>query len=57
VLGRIPQNCLYDTGLNILKLWPLPNASGTSYNYEATAPIGKRLQRRHPARAALGIGP
>ena len=26
VLGRIPQNRLYPLGLNILNLWPLPNA-------------------------------
>lgn len=46
-VGRIPQNRLYDTGhLNILKLWPTPNALGTSYNYEATAPEDKRLTQQ-----------
>jgi hypothetical protein len=41
VLGRIPANRLYQTGLNILKLWPLPNtpsASGQGYNFELTRP-------------------
>jgi hypothetical protein len=41
VLGRIPANQLYQPGLNILKLWPLPNtasAPGQAYNYELTRP-------------------
>ena len=40
VLGRIPTDRLYDTGLNILKLYPLPNLNipGVSYNYEARRP-------------------
>jgi hypothetical protein len=41
VLGRIPADRLYDTGLNILKLWPLPNtetAPGQAYNYQITRP-------------------
>lgn len=46
VVGRIPQNRLYQTGLNILNLWPLPNASGTNYNYEAVAPEDKRVQQQ-----------
>jgi hypothetical protein len=46
VVGRIPQDRLYSTGLNILNLWPLPNASGTNYNYEAVAPQDKRLQQQ-----------
>ncbi|HTL01748.1 MAG TPA: carboxypeptidase-like regulatory domain-containing protein [Vicinamibacterales bacterium] len=43
VVGRIPANRLYPIGLNILKLWPLPNASGLGYNYEAVPPIDKRM--------------
>ena len=27
VVGRIPQNRLYQPGLNILKMWPLPTSS------------------------------
>jgi hypothetical protein len=46
VVGRIPQNRLYETGLNILKLWPEPNASGINYNYEATQPVDKRLTQQ-----------
>src|SRR5205823_6453041 len=40
VVGRIPANRLYQPGVNILKLWPLPNAGGPGfgYNYETTAP-------------------
>jgi hypothetical protein len=39
VLGRIPASQLYSTGLNILKMWPLPNLpAGQPYNYEITRP-------------------
>src|SRR5260370_35873333 len=40
VLGRIPADRLYQPGLNILKMWPLPNVSGTGlpYNYQLTRP-------------------
>ena len=41
VLGRIPAGQLYQPGLNVLKLWPLPNtasAPGQAYNYEITRP-------------------
>jgi carboxypeptidase family protein len=42
VLGRIPANRLYQSGLNILKWWPLPNLTnipaGQAYNYETTDP-------------------
>jgi hypothetical protein len=41
VLGRIPQNRLYETGLNILKWWPAPNIdqpAGQAYNYESVDP-------------------
>jgi hypothetical protein len=40
VLGRIPANRLYQTGLNILKMYPTPNLSGAGlgYNYEITRP-------------------
>jgi len=39
VLGKIPANRLYPLGLNILKIYPLPNATGVGFNYisEATA--------------------
>jgi hypothetical protein len=39
VLGRIPANRLYETGLNILKLYPLPNIGpGQVYNFELRRP-------------------
>jgi len=42
VLGKIPANMLYQTGLNILKLWPLPNIANVpaqqAYNFELTRP-------------------
>ena len=37
VLGKIPANRLYQTGLNILNMFPMPtihNAAGLAYNYE-----------------------
>jgi len=46
VLGRIPANRLYQTGLNILKWWPLPNVdqpAGQAYNYESVDPEVKLL--------------
>src|SRR5262249_5935693 len=38
VIGRIPQNRLYQTGLNILKIYPQPNTSGVGFNYITEAP-------------------
>ena len=41
VLGKIPASQLYQPGLNILKMWPMPNtasAPGQAYNYELTRP-------------------
>jgi hypothetical protein len=42
VLGRIPANRLYQTGQNILNLYPLPNIdnvpTGQNYNYQLTRP-------------------
>jgi carboxypeptidase family protein len=45
VLGRIPANRLYETGLNILKLYPMPNVDDplAAYNYEKVRPIEKAL--------------
>ena len=44
VLGRIPANRLYQTGLNILKMWPAPNvAPGLPYNLQITRPEEKAL--------------
>jgi hypothetical protein len=41
VLGRIPANRLYQPGLNILKLYPLPNIPDpgrNNYNFQLTRP-------------------
>jgi len=40
VIGKIPTNRLYQTGLNILNQYPLPNStvSGVAYNYVITRP-------------------
>src|SRR5262245_15805019 len=40
VVGKIPADRLYQTGLNILKLYPMPNAGGAGigFNYEVTRP-------------------
>jgi Carboxypeptidase regulatory-like domain len=50
VVGRIPTNRLYNTGLNILKLWPAPNASGLNYNFENVAPEDKRTTQQPTVR-------
>ena len=39
VRGKIPANRLYGLGLNILKIYPLPNISGfNGYNYQTEQP-------------------
>jgi hypothetical protein len=40
VLGRIPQNRLYQTGINILSQYPLPNDNtpNVAYNYQIIRP-------------------
>jgi hypothetical protein len=41
VLGRIPQDRLYEPGLNILRMFPLPNLppdTGEDFNYEMVRP-------------------
>ena len=45
VLGRIPANRLYPTGLNILKMYPMPNVNdpGVGYNYQLTRPDEKLI--------------
>ena len=45
VLGRIPASRLYQTGINLLNLYPLPNidGAGLGYNYEITRPTEKAL--------------
>ncbi|HEX5083117.1 MAG TPA: carboxypeptidase regulatory-like domain-containing protein, partial [Blastocatellia bacterium] len=37
-LNIIPQDRLYQNGLNILKIYPLPNTIGTGFNYSTEEP-------------------
>jgi hypothetical protein len=49
VLGRIPANRLYNTGIAILNRYPLPNiqqAAGTTYNYQVNPPAVKNLTQQ-----------
>ena len=52
VLGRIPADRLYGTGLNILKMYPMPNmnAPGASYNYENIRPTEKLIANQPAVR-------
>ena len=47
VVGRIPQNRLYQTGLNMLNMFPMPNITnvpaGQTYNYQITRPSEQLL--------------
>ena len=38
VVGKIPANRLYGLGLNLLKIYPLPNTTGTGFNYVTEEP-------------------
>jgi len=49
VLGRIPSDRLYNTGIALLNRYPLPNvtqAPGTNYNYEIPAPTTDNLTQQ-----------
>ncbi len=54
-LGRIPQNRLYPTGMNILNnLWPVPNVQqvpGLGYNFEVQVPVTNTLLNQPVLRA------
>ena len=50
VLGRIPQNRLYQLGVNILKTYPEPNVQGLNYNLETVAPNVDRNTFQHVVR-------
>ena len=43
VVGRIPADRLYQTGVNILKMYPMPNVTGQPYNYQLTRPAEKLI--------------
>ena len=49
VVGKIPANRLYATGVALLNRYPLPNiqqASSTNYNYQVNPPAVKDLQQQ-----------
>jgi carboxypeptidase family protein/TonB-dependent receptor-like protein len=49
VLGRIPADRLYPTGLAILSRYPLPNVAqlpGSNFNYEVAAPTTENLTQQ-----------
>jgi hypothetical protein len=49
VIGRIPANRLYQTGVGLLNRYPLPNveqAPNTNYNYQVSAPGVKNLTQQ-----------
>jgi hypothetical protein len=48
VVGRIPADRLYQTGINILKLYPMPNVNSAQYNYELVRPA-ESLRANQPA--------
>ena len=48
VLGRIPQNRLYQTGLNILRMFPMPTGSSI---------LGRNLEFLRPAEDTLSYQP
>ncbi len=50
VLGRIPQNRLYQLGVNILKTYPEPNTEGLNFNLETVAPNVDRNTYQHVVR-------
>ena len=41
VLGKIPANRLYALGLNVLRIYPLPNTTGVGFNYITEAPTSQ----------------
>ena len=62
VLGRIPQDRLYPIGLNVLKVYPLPNdsagyAANNSYNYVNVAPTVESRTSQQTARIDYVISP
>jgi hypothetical protein len=48
VVGRIPASRMYQTGVNLMNLYPKPNidGAGLAYNYEITRPTEKALAQQ-----------
>ena len=60
VLGRIPADRLYQTGIALLSRYPLPNvtqAPGTNYNYEVQAPTTDNLTQQPALRVDYQLSP
>jgi len=52
VLGRIPADRLYTSGVNILKMFPMPNVTqtGLPYNFELTRPSEHQIANQPAVR-------
>jgi hypothetical protein len=60
VLGRIPADRLYSTGIALLSRYPQPNvtqATGTNYNYEVAAPTTENLTQQPALRVDYQLSP
>ncbi|ODS57750.1 MAG: hypothetical protein ABS36_04695 [Acidobacteria bacterium SCN 69-37] len=60
VVGRIPQDRLYQVGVNLLHRYPMPNieqAPGTNYNLEIPRPIDKNLLQQPAVRVDYQLSP
>jgi hypothetical protein len=60
VLGRIPQNRLYQVGVNLLNRYPLPNvaqAAGSNFNLEIPRPRDKNLLQQPAVRLDYQLSP
>ena len=60
MLGRIPADRLYSTGIALLSRYPMPNvtqAAGTNYNYEAPAPTTENLTQQPALRVDYQLSP
>ena len=60
VVGKIPANRLYATGISVLNRYPLPNitqAVNTSYNYEVAPPAVENLTQQPALRMDYQVTP
>ncbi len=60
VIGRIPADRLYSSGLALLSRYPLPNVAqlaGANYNYEAPAPTTENLTQQPALRLDYQLSP
>jgi hypothetical protein len=60
VIGKIPQNRLYQTGVNLLNRYPAPNvtqATGSNYNLEIPRPRDENLLQQPAVRVDYQLSP